>query len=68
MAWRMSYYFVINGVLLVPILAKIYNIKVYKGSGIKMLLSTFIVFCYGIYLIWLIYGGQPYKFFILMEI
>ena len=60
MAWRSSYFFLLNGVIVIPFLAKYYNLMIFKGSNIKMLASLFVVFSYGLYLAWLIYGGEPF--------
>ncbi|WP_287797326.1 hypothetical protein, partial [Idiomarina sp.] len=63
-AWRGSYYFLLNGVIVVPFVAKYYNVKIFKGSNLKMILSTFVLISYGIYLSWLIYQAEPFKFFV----
>lgn len=63
MAWRSSYYFLLSGVIVIPFLAKYYNIKVYSKVKLKMSLSVFFILSYGSYLVWLIIRGQPYSFF-----
>lgn len=63
MAWRSSYYFLLNGVIFIPVLARYYNLRVFKGSKIKMALTLFLILSYGLYLFWLILHGQPYTFY-----
>lgn len=60
MAWRSSYLFMIVGVIVVPAIAKVYNVRIYKGTGIKASLSIFVLTTYGLYLSWLIYRANPF--------
>lgn len=63
LAWRFSYFFLICGVVIIPTIARYYNLKVFYELKAKLIFSLFVVFSYGIYQGWLIYNAEPFKFY-----
>lgn len=62
-AWRGSYYFLLVGVILIPLIAKDFNLRVARGSNIKMLASLFFILAYGSYILFLMSKGQPFELY-----
>lgn len=64
MAWRTSYYFLLIGVILIPLMAEKYNIKFQSSIGLKRLISFVFVLIYFLYTTPLIMKAEPYEFFL----
>lgn len=64
MAWRTSYYFLLIGVILIPLMAEKYNIKFQSSIGVKRLMSFVFVLIYLLYTTPLIMKAEPYEFFL----
>lgn len=64
MAWRLSYFFLIMGVLVLPMLAKIYNEIIYKNIGSKRVMNFIFTILYILYATPIILNAEPYKFFL----
>lgn len=64
MAWRTSYYFLLIGVILIPLMAEKYNIKFQSSIGLKRLMSFVFVLIYLLYTTPLIMKAEPYEFFL----
>lgn len=62
MAWRVSYYFLLSSVIVIPYLSKKYNIKIKREIGTKRLMNILFLSLYVLYSIPLIIRSQPYKF------
>lgn len=63
MAWRLSYFFLLVGVIVVPWLAKICNDMIQKRSGSKRVMSFVFTILYFLYTIPIILNAEPYEFF-----
>lgn len=62
-SWRISYYFLITAVLVLPALSKHYNSKFFESLPAKRLMSTIMIFIYFLYFLPLILTAQPYEFY-----
>lgn len=63
MAWRLSYLFILIGVLVIPYLSKIYNYEIQKQFGLKRGMSLIFIFVYFLYTLPIILNSEPYEFF-----
>lgn len=59
-AWRVSYFFLIVSIIIVPITCKYYNISIFRGSNVKKIMSTIFLFVYALYVFGIIYNAEPY--------
>lgn len=64
-AWRSSYFFLICGIIIIPTIARYYNLQVFHAFKAKLIFSLFVVFSYGLYQGWLIYNAEPFKFYLM---
>lgn len=64
MAWRLSYYFLLIGVLVIPWLAKIFNNIVYESVGSKRVMSFILTVLFALYSTPIILNAEPYVFFL----
>lgn len=62
MAWRISYFLLLIGVILIPYLAKIFNNAIEKNIGSKRVASFVFSMVYILYAIPIILGSEPYNF------
>lgn len=62
-AWRVSYFFLITAVLVLPALSKHYNTRFFESLSTKRLMSTMLVFVYFLYFLPIILTAQPYEFY-----
>lgn len=65
LAWRSSYFFLICGIIIIPTIARYYNLQVFHAFKAKLIFSLFVVFSYGLYQGWLIYNAEPFKFYLM---
>lgn len=63
-AWRLSYFYLISCVLVIPLVCKYYNIRFFDSTGCIRIMSLFYSFIYVLYALPVILGAQPYKFYI----
>ncbi|WP_318517017.1 EpsG family protein [Photobacterium leiognathi] len=66
MTWRISYLFLLTGVLVLPFLCKYYNLKYYRVFSGRVM-SVFYVFLYLLYSLSLIVIAQSYNFYFFSE-
>lgn len=63
MAWRLSYFFLLIGVIVIPWLAKICNDMIQQNLGSKRVMSFVFTILYFLYTIPIILNAEPYEFF-----
>lgn len=59
-AWRVSYYFLIISIIIIPLIAKYYNSFIFQGSKIKRFMSTGFILIYTLYIMKIILNAEPY--------
>lgn len=64
MAWRVSYYFLLVGIILIPIISERYNIKFRKYIGSNRLMSFIFALVYLLYVTPIVINAEPYEFII----
>ncbi|WP_158677969.1 EpsG family protein [Pseudoalteromonas sp. T1lg76] len=64
LAWRISYYFLLLGVIVIPWLAKIYNDADYQKTSIKRMATTLFILVYSLYSMPIILAAEPYEFYL----
>ena len=64
-AWRLSYFYLISCVIVIPLISKYYNERFFLSFGYIRLASLFFVFTYCLYAFPLILSSLPYKFYFL---
>lgn len=64
MAWRLSYFFLIVGVVVVPILAKVYNEIICENIGSKRVMTFIFTILYFLYATPIVLNAEPYEFFL----
>lgn len=64
MAWRVSYFLLLISVIVIPLLAKIFNNIVEKNIGSKRVASFIFTLVYVMYTTPIILGAEPYEFFL----
>lgn len=62
-AWRVSYYYLISVVFVLPSLCTYYNYKIFQSLQAKRIMSFIMIFIYFIYSVPLIIAAQPYEFY-----
>lgn len=62
-AWRVSYFFLISAVIVLPALSKHYNNRFFERIAAKRLMSTIMVFIYLMYFLPIIISALPYEFY-----
>lgn len=63
-AWRLSYFYLISCVLVIPLVCKYYNFRLFISFGRIRIMSLLYSFIYTLYTLPIILGAQPYKFYI----
>lgn len=61
-AWRVSYFVLLIGVIVIPWLAKIYNDLIQQKSGNKRVVSSVFIVLYFLYAMPIILSSEPFKF------
>lgn len=64
MSWRLSYYFLLIGVIVIPYIAKNMNIMIQKNSNNARVISFLFTILYCLYAIPIILQALPYQFII----
>lgn len=64
MSWRLSYYFLLIGVIVIPYIAKSMNMMIQKHSNHKRVISFLFTILYCLYAMPIILQALPYKFII----
>ncbi|MGX2966540.1 EpsG family protein [Ursidibacter sp. B-7004-1] len=62
MSWRVSYFFLIISVIVLPWIAKMYDDKINEKIKVNRLMSLIIGFAYILYTLPIIWGAKPYEF------
>lgn len=62
-AWRVSYFFLIAAVLVLPALSKHYNTRFFESLSTRRLMSTIMIFIYFLYFLPIILIAEPYEFY-----
>lgn len=66
MSWRVSYYFLLTGVIAIPFLLQVVNINIQRKYNVRRIMSIIFMFIYVFYSVSIIINSLPYKF--IMEI
>ncbi|MCS6237817.1 EpsG family protein [Shewanella baltica] len=62
-AWRLSYFYLVSCVLVIPLICKYYNFRFFNSFGHIRMMSVFYSFVYVLYTLPIILGAQPYRFY-----
>ena len=63
LSWRLSYFYLITSVLVVPKISYYYNVRLFKSLNHVRLMTLFMSIIYAIYTVSFIVIAQPYSFY-----
>ena len=61
-SWRVSYLFLLSGIIFIPNICFMYNMQIYSQLKVKRVMNTFFCFIYVVYCLGLIFKAQEYSF------
>lgn len=62
-AWRLSYFYLVSCVLVIPLICKYYNFRFFNSLRCVRVMSIFFSFIYALYTLPIIIGAEPYSFY-----